>query len=207
MQPIHTMIKKYIPLIGLLLWVQVAVAQLSPVIFLDIPGVPGEYTLPARSLPAGSAAAPSSNKILLNMYTIEWKAETSWTKAGGTSVGTPNPYGIMEIRFRINQSVIELYKRLINNTETAYMDIYIDKPAANPNLQAEMKRIRMHNVIVSKLEQDMSTADLPQYEMTIKFAKVSMIEHIYNPGPNTFTKGAPYGYNFSSRFYAPIYSF
>ncbi|WP_435355987.1 type VI secretion system tube protein Hcp [Emticicia sp. SJ17W-69] len=183
-------------LILLLLLCQKGFAQITTVMFLDIPTVDGEYVIVNANRTTVTPAPTKTSNLLISNYSFSWVNDTRIVKGTTTSTvknGKVNLFGEMTVNFQIDKSVIALFDRLVNNTNVPIIDLFIDKPANIPTPQTEIKRIRMEGVTISELS--LTSAEIPQYYMKLKFEKVSIIEHNIN-GVGVVTKGTSYGWNF-----------
>jgi hypothetical protein len=197
--------KKYFLLFGLLVIGQFCPAQNTVVMFLDIQGIDGEYIVPTRS--TVTPIPLKTNNLLIDTYDFDWVKTTRMpNQINGNFVnGGVTEFGEMEVVFKLDKSVIGIFDKLVNNTKTAIVDLFIDKPANSlPTDQTELQRIRMEQVTISSLS--MINLEIPQYKMTLKFEKVSIIVHSFD-GLGVATKGSSYGFNFLTGNSTGIYGF
>lgn len=191
----------------LLFLCQICSAQENTVMFLDIPTVNGEYVIPTRT--TVTPIPTKTSNLLIKNYSFDWTKSTRIKKSTGNSTleyGKINEIGEMTLSFQIDKSVMALFDRLVNNTNIPIIDLFIDKPANNnPSPQTEIKRIRMEGVTISELS--LTSAEIPQYRIKLKFEKVSLIEHNINAVTGAVTKGIPYGLNFLLANATSLYSF
>jgi type VI protein secretion system component Hcp len=154
-------------------------AQGETVVFLDIANLDGEYTVP-NTRPVVTTPGPKQKNILIDDYTIS-KTNTlnigSSSSGAGAGKATGNE---MELTFRIDQSVIELSKRLFNRTITPSMNLFIDSPANNGDPQRERMRIKLTNVNITSIDQTQDGDGIPKYKMKIRFEANLTAFIIYN---------------------------
>lgn len=153
--------------------------QGDTIIYLDISGLDGEYTIP-NTRPVVTSPGPKQKNILIESYSI---TKTNDLNIGSSSagVGAGKPSGAeMELTFRLDQSVIELSKRLFNHTVTSFMNLFIDSPANNGDPQRERMRIKLTNVSIRSIDLYQNGMGIPVYRMKIKFETNLTAVIVYN---------------------------
>jgi type VI protein secretion system component Hcp len=163
--------------------------QGETVIFLDISGLDGDYATPS-SRPVVTSPGPKQKNILIESYSITKTNELNIGSSSG-GVGAGKAYGTeMELNFGIDQSVIELSKRLFNKTLTPYMNLFIDTPANNGDPQRERMRIKLTNVTINSIDQSQTGAGIPTYKMKIRFVSnlTAVITYNFDYSSNTIVK-------------------
>ncbi len=162
-------------------------AQGETVVFLDIANLDGEYTVPITR-PVVTTPGPKQKNILIDDYLI---SKTNTINIGNATSGAGKATGTeMELNFRIDQSVIELSKRLFNRTITPSMNLFIDSPAYNGDPQRERMRIKLTNVNIISIDQIQDGDGIPKYKMKIRFQTnlTAFITYNFDYSTNTVAK-------------------
>ena len=142
--------------------------QSETVIFLDIPGLDGEYTLPSLR-PVVTSPGPKQKNIRIERYDqVKTNTVNIGSITGGGGAGKAQGTE-MDLTFRVDQSIIELSNRLFNKTITPYMNLFIDSPGSNSDPQRERMRIKLTNVRIKSIDHYQDGEGIPMYHMKITF--------------------------------------
>ena len=138
------------------------------IMYLDIPGLDGEYTLPnTRSVV--TTPGPKQNNIRIESYNqLKTNPVEVGSATGGGAAGKAQGTE-MDLTFMVDQSVIELSNLLFNKTVTPYMNLYIDSPGNNSDPQRERMRIKLTNVRIKSIDHYQDGEGIPMYHMKITF--------------------------------------
>lgn len=141
------------------------------IVYLDIPGLDGEYTLPSvgnrPNVPG--LPRPKNNNIRIQSFTLAKTQEINIGSAsGGAGAGKAKGYE-MELKFRVEKSIVELSKKLFNHIITPAMTLIIDSPGFNSEPQRERMRIKVTNVYIKSIDQSLDGENIPFYTVKILF--------------------------------------
>ncbi|WP_158561214.1 type VI secretion system tube protein Hcp [Emticicia sp. C21] len=139
--------------------------QSNTIMYLDIPGLDGEYTVPTDR-PNVTTPGPKPKNILIQKYALIKKNSFNVNSSNSGLGGGRAEGNEMDLTFRIEQPVIELSKRLFNHTVTPAMNLYIDLPGTT---QKELMRIKLTEVSILSIDHFMDGEGILTYLMKVKF--------------------------------------
>ena len=141
--------------------------QNTTVMFLDVPGLDGEYEKPGGRTNV-TTPGPKQYTIKIDSYQISKTNTGTTSQSAGGGAGTTNDIGSMVVSFHIDKAIVGLSERLFNHTLVPFMNLFIDSPG---NPQRERLRIKMTDVSIQSITQGQDNDGIPTYYMTIRFRK------------------------------------